>query len=150
MKVFEAKLRYRVVRKGKLPVMNRADLIAAYMRRICAKHPMSEGFYVLSLNRRNRLLYHVMISLGSATSCHAHPREVFRAAVVANACGIVVCHNHPSGDPSPSPADLTLTKQLRSAARIMDIELVDHVIVGEVDEDPSGLGFYSFRAADMI
>jgi DNA repair protein RadC len=59
-------------------------------------------------------------------------------------------HNHPSGDPAPSAADLQVTRQLREAARTLDIEMLDHVIVGQTAADPAGLGFYSFRTAGLL
>jgi DNA repair protein RadC len=109
-----------------------------------------EKFWVLCLNRKSRLLKRVEISSGSATAALAHPREVFRAAIRESACAVVCVHNHPSGDPAPSSADLQVTRQLREAARAVDIELVDHVILGRIATDPLGLGFYSFRAAGML
>ena len=80
----------------------------------------------------------------------AHPREVFRAAVQYGATSVSVCHNHPSGDPEPSSADCTITRQLREAGRVVGIELVDHVILGRIDRDPSGRGYFSFRLAGII
>jgi DNA repair protein RadC len=70
-----------------------------------------------------------MITLGTATSTVAAPREVFRGAILAGATALVVAHNHPSGDPAPSAADVQITRVLREAAKIIDIELIDHVVV---------------------
>jgi DNA repair protein RadC len=109
-----------------------------------------EKFWVLCLNRKNRLIKRVEISSGSATSSLAHPREVFRAAIREGACAIACVHNHPSGDPAPSAADMQVTRQLREAARAVDIELIDHVIIGRASADPLGLGYFSFRAAGML
>lgn len=91
-----------------------------------------------------------MVTLGTATASLAHPREVFRAAIVAGCTGIVVAHNHPSGDPSPSAADIQVTRQLREASRILAIDLVDHVVLGRPEMDPAGRGFYSFRDAGLL
>jgi DNA repair protein RadC len=63
---------------------------------------------------------------------------------------IVVAHNHPSGDPAPSNADVQVTRQLREAARTLDIELLDHVIVGNATSDPAKLGYYSYRSAGIL
>jgi DNA repair protein RadC len=115
-----------------------------------AESPMQESFYVVCLNRKNRPLCRTRITLGSATSALVHPREVFRAAVLASATGIVCVHNHPSGDPAPSAADLAVTRQLREAARVMDIELLDHLVIGRKDDDPAGMGYFSFRSAGLI
>ena len=109
-----------------------------------------EKFWVLCLNRKNRLLKQVAITSGTATSSLAHPREVFREAIRQGATAVVCVHNHPSGDPAPSAADIQVTRQLREAARTVDIELLDHVVVGRAPADPRGLGYYSFRAAGLL
>jgi DNA repair protein RadC len=88
--------------------------------------------------------------VGTATAALAHPREVFRVAILANACAIVCVHNHPSGDPSPSSADVQITRLLRDASKTVEIEMLDHIIIGNRDDDPLGLGYYSFRNAGLI
>jgi len=75
---------------------------------------------------------------------------VFKVAVLSSAAAIVVAHNHPGGDPAPSSADLQVTRRLHEAATAMDIELIDHVIVGLPEDDPAGRGFYSFRSAGLL
>ena len=134
---------------GDEPLLNRADLVATYLQPIVTGLSV-EKFYVLCLNRRNRLIKRVEVSSGSATAALAHPREVFRAAVRESATAIVCAHNHPSGDPSPSAPDLNVTRLLREAARTVDIQLIDHVIVGRITADPLGRGYYSFRDAGLI
>ena len=109
-----------------------------------------EKFWVLSLNRKNRLLRRQEITSGTATSSLVHPREVFREAIKAGACAIIAVHNHPSGDPAPSAADFQVTRQLREAARAVDIALLDHVILGRPAADPLGRGHFSFRAAGLV
>ena len=105
---------------------------------------------MLCLNRKNRLLRCVEVSSGTATAALAHPREVFREAVRASAAAIVCVHNHPSGDPAPSSADLQITRQLREAAKAVDIDLLDHVILGRLAADPVGRGYFSFRESGLI
>lgn len=131
------------------PVLNRPELIHAHFL------PQATGlavekFWVLCLNRKNRLIRQVELTSGTATSSLAHPREVFREAVHHGATAVVCVHNHPSGDPAPSAADVQVTRQLREAARALDIELLDHVIIGHTGADPRGRGFYSFREAGVI
>jgi DNA repair protein RadC len=109
-----------------------------------------EKFWVVCLNRKHRLLKRIEITSGTATSSLSHPREVFREAIRANASAIVVVHNHPSGDPAPSKADVEVTRQLRQAAEIVSIDLLDHVIVGQTGADPQGVGYFSFRNAGML
>jgi DNA repair protein RadC len=86
------------------------------------------GFY---LNARNQLLARVMISIGSLSASIVHPREVFQPAIEAGAAGLIVAHNHPSGDPEPSPEDIAVTRRLADAGELLGIELLDHLIVAE-------------------
>ena len=102
------------------------------------------------MNRRNRLIRQVEVTSGTAGSTLVHPREVFREAIKEAASAVVCVHNHPSGDPAPSAADVRVTRSLREAAQTVDIALLDHVIVGEVAHDPLGLGYYSFRDAGVL
>jgi DNA repair protein RadC len=135
---------------GALPIMNRAELIAAHMEPIVFGLAV-EKFYVLCLNRKNRLIKLVEATSGTATAALAHPREVFRIAIREAATAVVCVHNHPSsGDPAPSNPDIVVTRQLREAAKAVDIEFVDHVIIGRRESDPLGVGFYSFRNAGML
>jgi DNA repair protein RadC len=131
------------------PVLNRADLIVAYLDTTASGLEV-EKFWALCLDRRNRLRKRVEISSGIATAALAHPREVFRAAIREAASAVVCAHNHPSGDPSPSAADIQLTRQLREAAAAVDIPLLDHVIIGRRGADPLGRGYYSFREAGLL
>jgi DNA repair protein RadC len=134
---------------GDAPLLNRADLIAAYFQPIAAGLAV-EKFWVLCLNRKNRLIKRVEVTSGTATAALAHPREVFRTAIRESASAVACVHNHPSGDPAPSAPDLQVTRQLREAARAVDITLIDHVIIGRAAADPLGRGFYSFRNAGLI
>ncbi|MFT7618121.1 MAG: DNA repair protein RadC [Planctomycetota bacterium] len=90
-----------------------------------------EAFEVLVLDARNRLLRRERISLGTLTGSLVHPREVFRVALRVSACAIVLVHNHPSGDPSPSTEDIQVTDRLRRAGDLLGIRVLDHVIVGD-------------------
>ncbi len=131
------------------PLFNRPDLVWRHFHPLIAGLAV-EKFWVLCLNRKNRLLKQVEITSGTATSSLAHPREVFREAIRHGATALVCVHNHPSGDPAPSAADVQVTRQLREAAKAVDIELLDHVIVGHAHADPRGLGYYSFREAGVL
>jgi DNA repair protein RadC len=109
-----------------------------------------EKFWVLCLNRKNRLIRQVEVTSGTATSSLAHPREVFREAIRHGATAVVCAHNHPSGDPAPSAADVQVTRQLREAAKAVDIDLLDHIVLGLAAADPQGRGYYSFREAGLL
>ncbi len=134
---------------GESPPLSRADLVAAYLQPFAAGLEV-EKLWVLCLNRKNRLIKRVEVTSGTATSALAHPREVFRAAIREAATAIVCAHNHPSGDPAPSAADLQITRLLRDAAQTVEIGLLDHVIIGRASADPLGRGYYSFREAGII
>ena len=90
-----------------------------------------EIFSVLLLDVRNRLIGANLVSIGSLTQCSVHPREVFKPAVLANAAAMIFLHNHPSGDPTPSMEDIALTRQLVQAGKLLGIQVLDHVILGE-------------------
>ncbi len=90
-----------------------------------------EHFRVMYLDRKGGLLAFEEISVGGLSSSSAHPREVFKSAVRRSAASIILIHNHPSGDESPSPEDIELTRRMIEAGRIIGIEVLDHVIIGE-------------------
>lgn len=92
-----------------------------------------EHFVVLLLNARNQVLRKELVSLGSLSASIVHPREVFLPAVTSSAASIILCHNHPSGDVTPSRDDVDLTRRLVEAGRIMGIEVLDHIIVSDSD-----------------
>lgn len=97
-----------------------------------AERETVEVFWLLSLNAQHRLIGNApqAVTRGTLTSSLVHPREVFVYAIVARAAAVVLCHNHPSGDPSPSVDDRTITVQLAAAGRLLDIPVLDHVIIG--------------------
>jgi DNA repair protein RadC len=90
-----------------------------------------EEFHALLLNTQHRVIRDVMVTRGILDASLIHPREVFRAAIVESAAGIILVHNHPSGDPTPSGEDRAVTRQLTAAGQAIGIPVLDHVIVGE-------------------
>jgi DNA repair protein RadC len=90
-----------------------------------------EFFVTLYLNTKNGIIKQEVISIGSLNANIVHPREVFRTACMVSASSIIVAHNHPSGDPAPSREDIELTKKLAEAGKMIGIELLDHVILGQ-------------------
>ena len=109
---------------------------------------LQESVCVLLLDTKGQLLRVEQISLGSLNASHAHPVEVFRAAIVHGAYAIVLTHNHPSGDPAPSTLDKHLTRRLVEAGKTLGIRLDDHVIVGEMRAD--GPAYYSFKEEGLL
>lgn len=90
-----------------------------------------EHFWALALNTKNRLVRTIEVSVGSLNASIVHPRELFREAVRASAASVIVVHNHPSGDPQPSGADIQLTRRLVRAGDVLGVEVLDHVVIGE-------------------
>ena len=131
------------------PVFSEAESVHEYM----APHSVGlevEKFWVLCLNRKNRLIRRVEVSSGTVSGSLVHPREVFREAIRLGASGVICLHNHPSGDPSPSQSDIAVTRQLRDAAKAVEIDLVDHIVIGLKQSDPANRGYYSFVEAGLL
>ncbi len=116
-------------RRDESPVLDHPTTVVNYMRE-SSRLLNVESFQVILLNTRKKLIRVEQISEGTLDTLLVHPREVFRAAIAANASGIVLVHNHPSGDPTPSEADIKVTRDLIRAGHLLKIEVVDHVIIG--------------------
>lgn len=150
MTIYNLKIIYEAVSDYPATLIHAPSDIFEYMQDAFVKRPLQEAFYVLPLNRKNRVLGRYMVSLGTLTSTIVHPREVFQPIILASANAFVVCHNHPSGDPSPSRSDVKITRDLCAAGNLLDFEMLDHLIIGSVDADPLGLGYYSFNEAGLL
>lgn len=107
-----------------------------------------ESLRVLLLDTRYHLLRIQEVSLGSVNESIAHPRDVFRPAVIASAYAVIVVHNHPSGDPSPSQSDHSLTRRLAEAAELLQIKLLDHIIIGLPADGREP--YFSFKEAGVL
>ncbi len=111
------------------PALQSPQEAARYLLPRYSARPV-ETFGLLALDARHRLRREAVISIGSLTTSLVHPREVFQEAVVSRAAALVLFHNHPSGDPEPSPEDLALTRRLAAAGTLMGIEVLDHLVLG--------------------
>ena len=109
------------------PIMNAAGV---WQRFPDAATWPREHFLVLHLDGKNRLLGIEETSVGTATAALVHPREVFLGAILANAASVILAHNHPSGDPTPSAEDAALTARLRQAGELLGVRVLDHVVLG--------------------
>ena len=107
-----------------------------------------EVLRVLLLDTKLRLLAAEDVALGSLNECIAHPREIFRPAIMHSAYAAILVHNHPSGDPTPSQADNRLTRQLGDAAKLLQINFLDHIIIGL--PDGGRVPYFSFREAGVL
>jgi DNA repair protein RadC len=120
------------------------DKIADYWHRHIVTHPYfdpeRECFVAIMLNTRRRVKGHYLVSIGTMDTILVHPREVFRLAIMTAASGIVLAHQHPSGDATPSEADIKVTRDLIRAGQLLKIEVIDHLVIGRPD-------FSSLRAS---
>ena len=101
-----------------------------------------EALVVLILNTRRRIIGHNLVSLGGLDTCFVHPREVFRPVIVAAGASIIMIHNHPSGDSTPSDADVKVTREIIRAGQLLKIEVLDHIIVGREHHSLKTLGYF--------
>ena len=128
--------------EDRIAVRSPADVAQLLMAEM--SYLQQEHFRVLHLDTRNRMLGSETICVGSVNATHLRVGEVFRDAVKRNCAAIIAVHNHPSGDPTPSPEDVEVTRQLVSAGKLLDVEVLDHLIIGQqryVSLRERGLGF---------
>jgi DNA repair protein RadC len=112
----------------KAMVRGAADAAALVMEDL--RYREQECFAAIFLDTRNQVLRVRILTMGTLTGSPAHPREVFKEALAQGAASLVVCHNHPSGDPTPSADDITLTARLVKAGEVMGLPVVDHIVIG--------------------
>jgi DNA repair protein RadC len=150
VKIYDARVTFTQVAEGPVEAVDSPERIVAYMQDAFSEDPTIEAFWVVCLNRKNKPLARSLVTKGTATASLVHPREVFRPVLLTGASAAVVVHNHPSGDPSPSQADIRATRQLREAAKVLQIDLLDHIVIGDKLDDPAGRGYYSFAEAGLL
>lgn len=138
---------FRVLRLNEGPAnsakLENPESIVNYLRPLLENsitfRPDVENLIVVHLNTRCQPIGFEVVSNGTLDTLLVHPREVFKSAIVSSAANIVLCHNHPSGDPSPSEADIKVTRDLIRAGQILKIQVLDHVILGRATvEQPKG------------
>lgn len=144
----ESRPRERIETAGTATVASGAELlatlstaadVAAYMRTWSDARAEQEVFWVIALDSKHRPLAEPQrVAVGTVNGVSVHPRDVFKVAVRWNAQSVIVVHNHPSGDPSPSREDILLTRRLQEAAQMMGIPLLDHVILGDAARGQPG------------
>jgi DNA repair protein RadC len=115
-------------------VYDNPELLAAYLHKhlpgAVMFRPDTENMVVVHLNARKHIIGFEIISNGTLDTLLVHPREVFKSAIIANSAAIVLAHNHPSGDSSPSAADISVTRDLIKAGMLLKIEVLDHIVLG--------------------
>lgn len=134
--LFEFNKRHNLAKRDGKLIRGAKDVFEYASQRLIAGK--QENFMILHLNSKNRVIKDEIISLGTLNASIIHPREVFRSAIRESAGAIILVHNHPSGNPEPSPEDKDITKKLIEAGDLLNIKVLDHVIIGERD-------YYSFK-----
>ena len=129
------KYRLALVREGSIPTtwdktVREPGDVARLMAPLVADISQ-ESFWLILLDGRNKVAGITLISLGSLTAALVHPREVFKPAIAGSAAALVLLHNHPSGDPSPSAEDIALTRRLSEVGELVGIKVLDHLVIGE-------------------
>jgi DNA repair protein RadC len=123
-----------------------ADVFKAILKAEPEYEQEKEHFWSVGVDAKNRIKYIDLVSLGTLTNSLIHPRETFRFAVMSGVCAIIVVHNHPSGDPTPSRDDIAVTERLKQAGDVLGIPLLDHVIVGNGDD----AGYVSLKEKGIV
>lgn len=138
----------RMVRDGRVPIMEApviirtpADTLPVLEAELGSKS--AEVFLALAMNTKNHVIAILPVSQGSLNASIVHPRELFQRAILSNCASLILAHNHPSGDSSPSPEDIALTRRLVEAGQLLDIPILDHIILGYGN-------FYSFKEHGLI
>lgn len=126
---FELGRRFFLEDKGRIPTIKGPEDVFKHLSEM--KKLQKEHFRGLYLNTRNRLIHDEIISMGTLNLSLIQPREVFRPAIEYSAAALILAHNHPSGDPEPSEDDIKVTRQIAEAGKLMEIDVLDHVIIGE-------------------
>lgn len=127
--ILELSKRFRSYKSGiELRISKPEDVASFVMEEM--RSFQQEYLRVLMLNTKNVVVFVKDVSMGSLNSSIVHPREVFCEAIKRSSASIIICHNHPSGDPTPSSEDISITKRLRECGKMIGIELLDHIIIG--------------------
>ena len=140
--LLEVSRRAALAGKGQLVEVDDPETVAKFLSDL--EDEKQERFVVLLLNSKNQITRRVDVHVGTINASLVGPREVFREAVRDGAMSVIVAHNHPSGDPEPSPEDVQVTRMLVSAGKLLDIDVLDHVIVGSQGR------FFSLRRRGLL
>ncbi|MEL7626526.1 MAG: JAB domain-containing protein [Anaerolineaceae bacterium] len=128
------------------PILSSPSAAAGYMHIVIDQVHDKESMVVVFLNTKNRVIDYEQVSVGTINSSVIHPREIFRNAILNKAVSVLLCHNHPSGELTPSDEDLAATKALKEAGEMLGIPVVDHIIITGLNRD----AVYSFRAHGIL
>jgi len=133
------------------PLHTPQDIFEFWQNVIASKpdfEPDKENLFTIILDAKLRPKCYHLTALGSLNECTAHPREIFRVAIISCGFALIIAHNHPSGDADPSHADRQLTAKLKDGAALLQINFTDHVIIGS--PSPNRQPYFSFRDAGLL
>lgn len=150
--LYEPVITYRA-RKAARRNLCSADNLAARFRELFAElnpDPTKESAIIITMSARQMEVGHRLLTLGTSNQTLISQADTLRAALLLGGTSFAIAHNHPSGDPSPSSADLRITSAIRNAADAVGLTFTDHIVIGEADADPLGVGHYSFRSAGNL
>jgi len=150
--IYETQVVYTRKEIEKINISSSADAVP-FIREFFQKNvenPTVEHCVIVFLNNRNFVIGAKILSIGTSNSTLVSPKNILTECLLRGAAGFILTHNHPSGMPDPSAADSRITRQIRECSQVLDMYFFDHIILGEVQNDPLGLGYYSFRDAGML
>ncbi len=141
------KAAFEMGRRSKIEKIDKKQILSSKDASIVLENNLrglnKEHFIILMLNTKNFLLGIETVSIGSLNSSIVHPRELFKSAINKSAAAIILAHNHPSGDATPSREDIEVTKRIKSGGQLLGIDVIDHIIIGDNS-------YYSFKEEKMI
>ena len=128
------------------PIINSPEKASTYFHSVMDEIYDKEAFVVAFLNTKNRVIDHEVVSVGTINSSIVHPREVFRNAIINKANAVILCHNHPSGDLTPSTEDINITRRLKETGKLLGIQVLDHLIINGINQHE----VFSFKAKGVL
>ena len=128
------------------PIINSPEKASTYFHSVMDEIYDKEAFVVAFLNTKNRVIDHEVVSVGTINSSIVHPREVFRNAIINKANAVILCHNHPSGDLTPSTEDINITRRLKETGNLLGIKVLDHLIINGINQNE----VFSFQAKGVL
>lgn len=128
------------------PIINSPEKASTYFHSVMDEIYDKEAFVVAFLNTKNRVIDHEVVSVGTINSSIVHPREVFRNAIINKANAVILCHNHPSGDLTPSTEDINITRRLKETGKLLGIQVLDHLIINGINQDE----VFSFKSKGVL
>ncbi|RXI40160.1 hypothetical protein DP129_05485 [Clostridium tetani] len=128
------------------PIINSPEKASTYFHSVMDEIYDKEAFVVAFLNTKNRVIDHEVVSVGTINSSIVHPREVFRNAIINKANAVILCHNHPSGDLTPSTEDINITRRLKETGKLLGIQVLDHLIINGINQHE----VFSFKTKGVL